>query len=368
VLKLRVIQAEFGDCLILECGKASDLHYVLIDGGPAGIYDAHLREELKAISDIHGKLDLVILSHVDNDHVIGLLDLIAELRGQKANDEPETIAINALWHNTFSQTIGSGNDIEARVNALATNDTAATGAKTAAGVAIKGISEGHRLGVAASAHGIPINPGFSYGVVSLENTPGVVTFGDTSLHIVGPTERNLKKLRNEWLDWLREQDEKIPTSNTFFMAMTDRSFQNLSSIVVLAQAGEKKILLTGDGRGDHIYDGLSQAGLLDAEGHLHVDVLKIPHHGSNRNIDRQFFKNISANIYVISANGKYGNPDLAPLIWIVEAARERDQAIELFVTNATADTQQLLREYSPVEYDYRLTVMTKYTHSALIEA
>jgi hypothetical protein len=39
----------------------------------------------------------------------------------------------------------------------------------------------------------------------------------------------------------------------FIAAMADRSIPNLSSIMILAEADEgKKILFTGDGRGDHL--------------------------------------------------------------------------------------------------------------------
>jgi hypothetical protein len=41
---------------------------------------------------------------------------------------------------------------------------------------------------------------------------------------------------------------------------------------------------------------------------MHVDILKGPHHGSNRNVERIFFKRITADHYVFSGNGEHGNP------------------------------------------------------------
>ena len=46
---------------------------------------------------------------------------------------------------------------------------------------------------------------------------------------------------------------------------------------------------------------------------LHVDVLKVPHHGSSRNVEEDFFRDVTADHYVISANGKYDNPDAETL-------------------------------------------------------
>ena len=112
MLKLHVVQAEHGDSLILEYGIPSNPRYLLIDGGPKTIYEEHLQTKLQSIREGGGKLDLVILSHVDQDHVYGLLDLMTELQQQRDSAAVETIAIDGLWHNTFSQTLGR--DLEDR--------------------------------------------------------------------------------------------------------------------------------------------------------------------------------------------------------------------------------------------------------------
>lgn len=48
MLRLRVVQAEFGDCLILEYGTPAQWRFMLIDGGPPDVYERHLRGELQA--------------------------------------------------------------------------------------------------------------------------------------------------------------------------------------------------------------------------------------------------------------------------------------------------------------------------------
>jgi hypothetical protein len=42
-------------------------------------------------------------------------------------------------------------------------------------------------------------------------------------------------------------------------------------------------------------------------------VLKLPHHGSVRNVTEEFLTTVTADHYVMSANGKYDNPDLDTL-------------------------------------------------------
>ena len=72
MFSLHVVQAQFGDSLILEFGTPKKRRYILIDGGPSGTYAADLQPALAQIVGTSGQLDLVVLSHVDNDHIVGV--------------------------------------------------------------------------------------------------------------------------------------------------------------------------------------------------------------------------------------------------------------------------------------------------------
>ena len=75
------------------------------------------------------------------------------------------------------------------------------------------------------------------------------------------------------------------------LQILDASITNLSSIMFLMEFEEKKILFTGDGVGRDVLDILSEKKMLNSEGRLHVDILKVPHHGSERNVSRAIFRN-----------------------------------------------------------------------------
>src|SRR5262249_5599545 len=145
-------------------------------------------------------------------------------------------------------------------------------------------------------------------------------------------------------------------------AMADKSIPNLSSIVVLAKCNGKTLLLTGDARGDHILGGL-EAARLAKDGKIHVDVLKVQHHGSDRNASRGFFDAVTAETYVISANGKYGNPDLDTLTWIVESARAQQRQIQLVITNHTDSTKELQKKFKPSTFNYAVAALDSGRHS-----
>jgi len=128
------------------------------------------------------------------------------------------------------------------------------------------------------------------------------------IRVVGPMKEELLNLQKDYDTWLKENQgvQKVPAALASF---TDESIPNLSSIVMLAEVGGKRILLTGDARGDKVLEGLELVGLLKPGGNMHVDILKMPHHGSDRNVDPVFFRRIIASHYVFSGNGEHGNPE-----------------------------------------------------------
>jgi hypothetical protein len=112
-------------------------------------------------------------------------------------------------------------------------------------------------------------------------------------------------------------------------AYVDKSVPNLSSLVVLAEAGDKRILLTGDARGDKILKGLELVGVMEPNGKIEVDVLKVPHHGSSNNLEKGFFEHIIAKHYVFSGDGEHGNPERETFGMLWDARGDADYTIHL---------------------------------------
>lgn len=367
MLRLHVFQAEFGDCLMLEYGAAAKPKYLLIDGGPSGTYEKHLQPILKKTFPRRGRLELVMLSHVDNDHVTGLLDLFAELRQAKDAGKKNTISVGGLWHNAFSQTIDPKEEIHPRLRDLLAAAKSAGMTMEATDFTLEGILEGHQLRLAALALGVPLNPGFAEGVIRAETAPQKIQMDGLSLRVVGPTQKNLENLRKTWLKWLDKNEARLQIATQAAAIKADTSIPNLSSIMVLAEESGKKLLLTGDGRGSDLLQGLKQAKLLDSQGRLHVDVLKMPHHGSARNITPKILQAIPADRYVISANGRFGNPDYAVLQMLVENARQDQRRIEILCTNSTPATNKLLKKFNPRDSGYTLTILEPGKHEMVLE-
>ncbi|WP_108883061.1 hypothetical protein [Anderseniella sp. Alg231-50] len=355
MFKLRILQASYGDSLTLEYGDGGLTRYALIDGGPGGTYHRSLKNEMERIADEGGSLDFVAISHVDGDHISGVLDLFAQLEAEKAAGNPPLIDVGALWLNSFSKTIDGGRGIQSRFM-TAINSAAGAPAMLQSGMALQGIFQGNKLRIKALQLGLDINPGFPDDLVMTDTAPAI-QLGDLTITIVGPSQANLNALQAEWEEWLDDNEQVIASGDPQALANSDKSIPNLSSIMFLAEASGKTVLFTGDGRSDHLLEGLGDAGLLNGNGGMHVDVLKVPHHGSDRNATRTFFRKVTADAYVVSANGHPDNPDLSTLIWIVESAHEQNRPIKLIFTNETRSVEKLSEEYPPAAHGYELEVM-----------
>ena len=84
---------------------------------------------------------------------------------------------------------------------------------------------------------------------------------------------------------------------------------NLASLMLLVEEGTASVLLTGDGVSQEILDGLAHHGKLDGNQRIHVNVLKVQHHGAAANVEAKFVKSVTADHYVFCGNGAHHNPE-----------------------------------------------------------
>src|SRR3712207_1394305 len=114
IFSLDVRPARKGDCLLLHWGERNDPGLMLIDGGPAQVYKPHLKPRIDAIRAARGlapgeglPVDVLMVSHVDDDHIRGILDLTDELIAASNEHRPLSVDLFGCWHNTFDDIIGN---------------------------------------------------------------------------------------------------------------------------------------------------------------------------------------------------------------------------------------------------------------------
>lgn len=332
MLILEALRAKHGDAILLHHGTAGRRRLVLVDGGPPGVYpDAlkprleQLRKQQKLAETVPLEIDLVMVSHLDADHIAGVLELMQKLRDQEG---PKSWKIHRLWHNAFDDIIGNKDVSVAQVNGALSPASFSDVLAPEGSLVLSSVGQGRDLRKLADAFRLGGNPPFA-GLLMQGHPP--VKIGNLTLTVIAPDRKRLEKLQADWDKKIKPILKTETARKAEIAEYIDRSVYNLSSIVVLVESAGKRILLTGDGRGDHTLEGLKAAGLLGTDGKLHVDILKCPHHGSIRDVEQDYFDTIVADHYVISADGQFDNPDVDTLK-LISAARPDDK-FTLHLTN-----------------------------------
>jgi hypothetical protein len=324
IFTIEAVNAKQGDCLLLHWGEPPDVRLALIDGGPSGVYTQWLGPRLDALAERDPgplPIELALVSHVDDDHIHGVLDLFSGLVEADDQETDPRCSVDRLWHNAFH--VLTGSELAGASTAAASELRSSQAASAAsAGAIAASIDQGRRLEGDARRLAVPINDGHG-GMISaplVRELPGGLR-----LSVVAPSSKRLEALRKEW----EREAAKHGKAAALATAYLDTSVYNRSSIVVYAQVADMRMLLTGDARGDEILEGLQAAGITAGEAPLEVDLLKVPHHGSARNVELSFFRRIRARHYVISADGKYDNPEDATLQMIVDSRDDDDFTLHL---------------------------------------
>lgn len=310
---LDVRRARKGDCLLLHYGSKEnrdgsneDLGLVMIDGGPKAVYGPHLRPRLEEIRRNRVKdnkplqVDLLMVSHVDDDHIQGILDLTRELREAANEQKPQLVQILAMWHNSFD------NIINHNTKALTASVTDQFGAAAVSGGAefsdeevidveeqyegsdhdvdpeeakelvssslkvLASIAQGAQLRHDAEKLDLSLNAEFGGDLIIAKNAEPIDLGNGLTFTVVGPMLPEVDALRKKHLEWLKKLKEEGKKPSEVLAAYVDKSVPNLSSLVLMAEVKGKRMLLTGDARGDKILEGL-RGGRTDAEGRQDQD-------------------------------------------------------------------------------------------------
>jgi len=402
-MKLTVFQSDKGDCLLLTAASGQRM---LVDGGMTVSYNEHVAPALGKLRDDGGVLDIVYVSHIDDDHIGGILNMMDDAVAWRVHDfqvgsgnpnhrEPEVPRppdVKAIWLNAFHEMV---DDNDGRIENMLAASAAILSGHPSAEIRRVGIGQrdlvtskkqaiqlSRRVG--ASQLNIPLNPQFGGKLMMVQTAPAVLNLGTLSVSIIGPFAEDLDKLRKEWNAWLSENQETLTQirrraaddNRRLGTSEVDRLIRpmlsqaqlfgdrakvtppNLASLMILAEEGGKTVLLTGDGHADDILKGLEHHGKLDAAGRLHVDVLKVQHHGSEHNIHQGFCQRITADTYIFCGNGFSTNPELG-VIDLITGERVAGDARHFkfrFNTRSTVIDKELNKTHM-AEVETRVTAL-----------
>lgn len=300
MFRVRAIQVEHGDALLVSYGSEQSLKHMLIDGGPSGSLP-NLVEVLDIERGTNDELCLqtLVITHYDLDHIQGVIELLS--------NKPSWLKIDDIWFN--------GRDQLHRSDGL-------------------GPAAGDKL-VSLIAGKHPWNEAFRkqdpYGPRTIQQSCSAIEYGDgLTIHVLSPNEETLEKLSMDWLampweegsasapntDSLGRSDPDTPGSYSEMVAdfEPDDSVPNGSSIALLLSFDGKRALLAADAHERVVLQGL--------ERHLpageSVELLKVSHHGSKANTYLPQLQRINCRRFLISTSGKqHKHPDHALIARLV---------------------------------------------------
>jgi hypothetical protein len=380
-MKLRVFHASDGDCHLLSTDD--ERHHMLVDGGRKGTFKDNVRQHLATLREEGTGLDIVCVSHIDNDHISGIVQLLEDevewrkFEFRKASDPdarspsvPRPPQIGQVWHNALFWLVGE--DLAPQVESALGTSAALLAGSDDRGVQnlasqYENLATGEKSSMELSRRisdeqlGIALNP-FASGDLMKRGTPGeTIQLGGMDLFVLGPSDDDLEALRLDWKKWVDEEEETLtdlhrkmlfdeqelgalspelvanPIAAGLGEGLSSITPPNLASLMLLAEEGDETILLTGDGESVEILQGLEHHGKLDADGTIHVTVLKVQHHGALANVTQEFVDRVAADHYVFCGNGAHSNPEME----VVEAfARVRlenpGRAFKFWFTSSSA--------------------------------
>lgn len=351
--KIEVLRAGSGDCLLLHYETEDGPGLVVVDGGDPEVWGSQLRPALEKIRTERNlpreqplPLRLVAVTHIDTDHIGGIESMFTDLMDLHADRRPLPVQIRTLWHNSFDDIIGP--EPALFQHAAETAGNAGAGGIFPAGtrdlfpgvVLLADIARGRSVRDKGPVLCQEVNQPGADGLVSAGGSrrPCRLKDGPLTLRVIGPDRKQLKKLQRSWDRELKKKDLAVNPAEV--LRQLDQSAFNLSSIVILASVGTRRVLICGDARGDYILDALGKEGLL-TDGCFHADVIKLPHHGSAGNMPPPFLERVTAGHYIFCANGRHGNPDLETFTMLAEARAGHPYTVHL-----TYDPAEFHREHS----------------------
>jgi hypothetical protein len=290
MFRVEMLPARQGDALLLEYGDAGSPHRVLFDAGTPGTW-ATLKKRLARLPADQRGFELLVVSHVDADHIGGSLPLL--------RDRELGLRFDDVWFNGWRhlpQTVEPMGPIDGEV----LSGLVATGPWNAAW------------------------DGKAVVVPDGDDPPPARTLpGGLKLTLLSPGEPQLSALRPVWEEVVRaaglvpgvppaepERAEgleplgpEIPDVPDLLELpfSEDTAEANGSSIALLAEYECDRVLLAADAFPSVIEAGVAR--MVVGGGRLDMSAFKLPHHGSKANISPTLLERIATDRFLFSTDG-----------------------------------------------------------------
>jgi len=340
MIEIKSYPAGNGDAFLV---KASPSPFaMLIDGGYASTFSEHIRTDLVELAESGYALDFVVATHIDADHISGLL---AFFRENGLAQTPAIIPVREVLYNGL-RSLMAPKEGEAEMR---TDDLALLREIRLRGFPLEDAPNNSEQEISArqgsSLAQLLRDGGYSWntgtGAISVV-VDGLTDFHvpQASIKILSPNKVRLEALKKWWSSEIRQMGwvgaiealddvfeflcahevadsgEQLLASSDSDLAtayVPDNSVTNGSSISLIVEIEGRRLLFLGDSWANDIVTALTQHETTI------FDAVKISHHGSERNTSLELLKLVDSPYFFISTNGDgHDHPDFSVLKAIVD--------------------------------------------------
>jgi beta-lactamase superfamily II metal-dependent hydrolase len=276
----------------------------LIDGGISKTYQRHLKPEIEKLIAKGQGVDLLIVTHIDDDHIGGIKEMYQETNLNRS-------FIKKVWFNSgnlLSDFFQESRKKEREVGIIPDNQV------------IMSIPQGITLENALIKEG-----NWVQNLIKVSQCQECIV--GSKITILSPTEKQLKKLHQSWeievdkriqMSALDHDDFIFPISELVNRTFNeDTKMPNGSSIAFLLEVEGKRVLMLGDAFPSVVAKSLKDLGFHE-DNKLKIDIVKVSHHASKGNTSPELLSLIECDKFVISTDGsKHGLPDKLAIARII---------------------------------------------------
>lgn len=341
MLRIKMYPAKNGDSFLVDAEGT----FILIDAGFASTFQNFVKKDLSLLASDGCRLALAVCTHIDADHIGGLLEFFSSNGPQPRH----IVEVDRVWHNSLrslSLQPGAEEGTQGKL-VLEALRRRGFGGPTVTGPI--GARQGSSLAKMLGQNGYPWNEGNGSACISHDQQPLVLS-ETVSVEVVGPSRARLEALRSVWLKevaklgysggaaptdllddayemWCASvpqatapQIRKISANGNTSLAdiyAPDQSPANGSSIAVVITSAGVQALFLGDAWAEDMVARLRARK--PATGPFLFDVIKVSHHGSYHNTSPELLAIVDAPYFLISTDGtRHGHPDFEVLAEIVD--------------------------------------------------
>ena len=292
MLKVQLLHANQGDCIVITYGEKTKPHYVIIDSGIGKTCTRELKLFLERVQKTGQMVDLIILTHYDADHIQGFLAL---MKYKIINSNTvKTVWMN--YGNDLSKAVSSNSIMHFNVSEVSCETSAKQGKDfykylCENKIALKSvILAGDEVEIDCAKFKI-LSPSPEQVKRMLEQ---IIQIDGNTIYPYDSTRK--KETAGSNADFQLSIDEVL--KNSF---VEDSKIANCSSIAFIFEYKDFKILLLGDSVPSQIINALNNLGYSETN-KLQLSICKLSHHGSNRNTSDQLLELIDCNNFIISSD------------------------------------------------------------------